>query len=505
MKEQTLTARLTTRLASPGVFWLVFVVLIVEALWIAFSSRYPMAFDEDFHLGIIKLYALHPSPLWLGQPPDADSFGSVATDPSYFYHFLMSFPYRFIQLFTHDQTIQVIWLRCINIALFVSALPLWRRLLRRSNASEAMINTLFAIFVLIPIVPLLAGQINYDNLVFPLTALAFLLASRLVGNIKQTKHHVPTGQLIALLSVCLIASIVKYAFLPIFIVICSYVLIKLWKRYHSLTEIYKALWRGSLRISKLYVLLGVGVLLIAAALFIQRDVANIVKYHTPVPSCNKVLSIKECTAYAPWNRDYILKSTRVMPKHNPIVFSSEWAYGMWLRSLFTLAGPSADYETRGPLLLPALASLLYGAVGLSLIVVYGLRVLRRSNATLRLLLIGAVTYCTVLWIDEYAAYVRTGQPVAINGRYLLPVLLPLMLFVGLCFAQWLHNRPRAKLAVAVIALFCFLWGGGAGTFVLRSSNYWYWPNTTIIRVNNEAQRLVGPVIPGFYTQTQFLR
>src|SRR5579872_6980280 len=81
---------------------------ICEALWIAFSGHYPMAFDEDFHFGVIKIYAHHISPFLSHQPANADEFGAIFRDPSYLYHYLMSFPYRLITLFTKDQTIQII-------------------------------------------------------------------------------------------------------------------------------------------------------------------------------------------------------------------------------------------------------------------------------------------------------------------------------------------------------------------------------------------------------------
>ncbi len=73
-------------------FRLIVAVSLLSAVWIALSARYPMAFDEDFHLGLIRLYASHGWPFWSGQPANADVFGAVARDPSFLYHYLMSFP-----------------------------------------------------------------------------------------------------------------------------------------------------------------------------------------------------------------------------------------------------------------------------------------------------------------------------------------------------------------------------------------------------------------------------
>jgi hypothetical protein len=504
MNIKAVLVRINQILALPVFFWVLVGLFIFEALWVALTSRYPMAFDEDFHLGIIKLYAQHPSPLWLGQPPDADSFGSIATDPSYFYHFLMSFPYRFIQLFTNDVTIQVIWLRIINVALFASSLPLWRALLRRAGGSDAMINVSMAIFVLIPITPVLAGQINYDNLVMPLTVLALLLTSQVIRMLRTAKQF-PLVHIINLLTISLFASIVKYAFLPIFLAIVIYILVVIFQKYRSFSKLFKGLRRDVPQISKPLLGITIVAFVIFLGLFIQRDIVNVVRFHTPVPSCEKVLSISECSSYAPWNRDYILKTTKTQSLHNPIAFSYEWVYGMWLRSLFAVAGPSADFETRGPMLLPALTIVVVGGLGFIIVLRYGFGILKRSPETFRMMLIAVAVYCLVLWLDEFESYVRTGKPVAINGRYLLPVLLPLIMWVGMSYSRWLRRWPRARTILAVISIVCFAWGGGVLTYVLRSNDYWYWPNTTVVRINSDIRNAVGPLVPGYNNPTQFLR
>src|SRR5665213_3413244 len=155
--------RCEAMLGSAGFYRAILALLVVQAAWIALSGRYPMAFDEDFHLGIIRLYAHHLGPFWSGQPANADMFGAVARDPSYLYHFLMSFPYRLISIFTSDQTIQVLILRAINIGLFAGGLALYRRLMLKTGASKALVHICLLVFVLVPIVPFLAAQINYDN------------------------------------------------------------------------------------------------------------------------------------------------------------------------------------------------------------------------------------------------------------------------------------------------------------------------------------------------------
>src|SRR5688572_21436696 len=110
-----LSQKLTKILGSRGFYFGVLGFFVFEALWVALSSVYPMAFDEDFHLGVIRLYADN---FWPVLPEDAGSsgvFGAIARDPSFLFHWLMSFPYRLIGVFTDSQTATVIIMRLINI------------------------------------------------------------------------------------------------------------------------------------------------------------------------------------------------------------------------------------------------------------------------------------------------------------------------------------------------------------------------------------------------------
>ncbi len=130
---QQLSTRIRTFLGSRRFLWLVVGFFIFEACWIAFSAVYPQAFDEDFHFGLIQVYSHHWLPFLASQPAHANAYGAVARDPSYLYHYLMSFPYRLIALVVHGQVGQVIALRLINIALFASGLLLFRRVLLRTR------------------------------------------------------------------------------------------------------------------------------------------------------------------------------------------------------------------------------------------------------------------------------------------------------------------------------------------------------------------------------------
>jgi len=224
----TLQTQILRVLRSPKFFAVILVLFFVESAWIAISAAYPMVFDENTHFGLIQLHAMQWSPLFLHQPPHSEFAGAITRDPSYLYHYLMSFPYRLIVHVTDSQMAQIIFLRFINIALFATALVLFRKLLLKTKVSPAIINVALLFFVLTPVVPLLAGQINYDNLLMPVTALALLLAISISAEL-TSKKHLPAAKLLVLLTVSMLGCLVQFAFLPVFAAVFLWLAWQIWR------------------------------------------------------------------------------------------------------------------------------------------------------------------------------------------------------------------------------------------------------------------------------------
>jgi hypothetical protein len=141
-----------------------------------------------------------------------------------------------------------------------------------------------------------------------------------------------------------------------------------------------------------------------------------------------------------------------------------------------------------------------------LIILYGRKVYHgHHRGALWLLAVATIFYVGALWFDDYLSYVRTGQPVAINGRYLLPVLLPIFMLVALAGREAFKKMPNVKLTLASVAIVSLLWGGGALTYILRSNDAWDWPNSSVLKANHVLQDMLGPETPGYNTPGLFLK
>ena len=204
-----------TRVAnSRKFFYFLIFVFVIEASWFAICCRYPMAFDENYHFGLIKIFATQWSPFITKLPANAAAFGDIFRYDSYLYHYLMSFIYRLIVVFTHTEIAQIVILRFINIVLFVIGLVLFRKIFKRLKLSDLFTNFACLILILIPVVPFLAATINYDNLAFVMVPLTVLLTFDCRDSL--IKGEISLVKTLLLLGCGMLASLVKYPFLPIF-------------------------------------------------------------------------------------------------------------------------------------------------------------------------------------------------------------------------------------------------------------------------------------------------
>ncbi len=494
-------AKFLDYLRSDKFFRLILVVFVIEAVWIAVSAAYPQAFDENYHFGLIKVYSHYWLPFLSHQPPHADAYGAVAREPSYFYHYIMSFPYRFIELFTKSQIIQVIILRLINVAMFAWGLTLFRKILLRVGSSKALTNLVLMLFILIPIVPQLAGQISYDNLMIPLTALSILYCFKIMDEIRSKKLSIYHTALF--LGLCFMTSVVKYAFLPIFaamllflIVLSIYVYKKNLKFFFI--QLGKS-WRKQKLITKIIIPL---VIIIPFGLFAQRDLVNLVEYHSIKPSCQKVLSVKQCLAYSPWAynyRNHIKIEAGLASFSNPIIYPFQWLYWMWYRLFFAVNGPKAHFKNYPPLPLPSAAALVLFIAGIVALIKWWRKIFA-GNLYLTLLLAVVAGYCLALIGQGYFTYRYTAVLENMNGRYLLPILVLLAAIFGQALSVAFRKMQNRKIVFAMVALFLFLEGGGVLTFIIRSDSTWDINNKAVVKVNNTARKVVKKVVVSGYKE-----
>ena len=493
MKIKTLNKKAITFLSSKWFFGLIVLTFVVQAAWLAISARYPMAFDEEFHVGIIRLYANQWSPILTAQPDGPAPYGALTVEPSYLFHYLMSFPYRLFSAYLDSPIHVIVIMRLINVAFFAASLFLFRQVMLKTKASAALVHVTILFFVMIPVVPLLAAHVNYDNLMILMVALSLLIALKFREQL-QKKRQCNAGLMLHVASFCMLASLVKYAFLPIFLAIAVYLAYILIKFVGSPSKIWRSFGKNWQTLTKVNRTIAVAVFLVSLGLFAQRYVVNVVRYQNFAPQCGQVLSVERCMAYGPWARNYRFAESKTHTDANPVIFLGGWTYGMFYRSFFAINGPGgpSTYDNKPPPPLLAVTALVVFGFGVYITVRFRDKLFRRDPA-LALLVFVAFVYVAVLMAKLYHSYVHLGALLAINGRYLVQVMPMILLPIGLAYQYFLPKRQQA--AVVLVVFLLFLQGGGILSYIHYSNKHWFRSDSQFItQTNQKLQQVTDPFI-----------
>lgn len=462
MEKQTATAyhRFREFLASKWFFYVVVLLFAAEASWLAITSGFQMAFDESFHFQLVQFWSHHLNPIVLQQSPDTYGLGNIAHNPSWLYHYLLSFPYHLLALTTDNVRLQIIGLRLMNVGIAVGSLLVLRQTFRQLKFHGGVTNLVLCVFAFTPVMTALSAQINYDNLLLLATAVAAYFTVRCLQQLQQGAIEART--FLALLTVCLFGSLVKYSFLP---VLTGIALLLVWAVGRQLKN-RRVLWQSFIAsFHKLHVgakVTLIGLCVVGSGLFAAFYGVNLVRFHNPSPQCNQVLSISACSQYYAWNRNYTLAQNRTSapPQLGIVHYSLLWAKTIWYQMY-------AEIIPTGGMVPIArsfyLALLTFTAVA-GLAAVTQLKRIVCHHPQLVALGVISLVYVFFLWARNYHDYVNLGEPVAIQGRYLVPALAYYYAVLVLGVSYALRGKHAAfkfgKMAAATAALALFVTCGG---------------------------------------------
>lgn len=476
---EALSRRIVALFASEWFWRAMLSLFVVQAVYIALVGRFSMAFDEHFHLKAIQEYAKVLFPWQVTQPAGPAELSAFTADGSYLYHYLMSFPYRLIQLITSSQTGQIVLMRLMDVGIVVAGKQLFRRLLRELGTSRAASHVILAFVMLMPMAPFMAGQLTYDALFFTLVGFSMLLFVRLLRTVREQK-------MLALpltawtVTVVLTTLQVKYAFFPAALGAGGYVLGYLaWLTYKKQMR-WQKLWPSwKLSLQTGAGALSVGAMLLTGVLFVQRYGMNYIQYGSLVPECSDVLGHERCLGFAPYGRDAEIRENewyKSISAEQKREYVGVWYEKMIYESYFATGPKELNYPTADPMRVPYTAGRILAAIGVLVLVVGGWRIMARGGAYAQLLFATVATYVLFLFAKNYGAFLATAVPLSIHGRYVLP-FLPLagyLVYLGLKpLAQTTRTRTIAALVVSGL-LTASLWGGGITTYIVRSNDAWYW-------------------------------
>lgn len=427
---------------------------------IAATRQFPLPYDEGFHFGLIKVYTQHLNPFLSAQPAGADSLGAVARDPSYLYHYLMSFPLRLLEQLTPNVQLQIWGLRSLNIGLALVTLYLVYRLAKKCGLPTLGAQLVSLCLAITPVFYNLSAQINYDNLLLPLTLVSLLATINCAARLRD--HQLPVRPLSLLVGVLLLTSLVKYSFLPLAGGFGVYLVIVAVRKF-GIRGLLTATLHAVRAVPGVHKLALVTLLLASSILWGQRYVVNMATYHTPHPQCHVVLSVSQCSQYGPWARNYQLHQTRderAMAGNQLLPFIQYWSRSVYLQtySLVHSEGTVVVYVQNNAARLVAKAAV----VGALVSALLAYRLIRRQGTTWTLFAVVSACYLLTLFGQNYSDFQNLHALVAIQGRYLLPVLPLLYIATALAYNALLTtivSLQTAKIQAILTSLVVIGWLG----------------------------------------------
>lgn len=474
---------LATHLSSRNFLIGVIVFFVLESLWVAFSFRYPMIYDEYAHLNFIKAYADSLSPY------STHVLGNM-TMPISLFHYLLSFIYRLFDFFGAGQYVIVLVLRIANIAMVAAGLFIYAKLLKSVGLRQVYINLGLLIFALLPITSLVAATINYDNMLFPLVAI-YLYAC--VKVIQQKDPSLMNA--ITLLTIGLLASLVKYEFLPMFLATVCFLSVIHIRRYGIEKSINSTLATLRKKSKKTIALSTAFIVLFSAASLMYGG--DLIRYHKLLPSCFDLESEQVCMKNPVVARNKIAVETL---SERSVVNPLTYIENIWFKNMMVSTLWSGNSTTSGAAAfgapLPVMNVILdLGIVLGAAVTLYMWRTIKKSLSW-KFLVAVAIFWVFVILIVNLNGYYTFHAAYAIQPRYLLiisPILITLVVYST---SEALKRIKWLQIMCLCVVLLGFSQGGGVITHILRGQDSWYWDNPRVMDINHAAKKILSPLVKG---------
>ncbi len=504
MKNQSksISSKIVSFLGSNTFFYIVIIMFVVQAIWLAISAAYPMLYDEHWHFGYIFEFSDQLSPL-IGEQTDEQiaAYGDITRRPSYFYHYLLSFPFRLISEYIDSFKAQLFTMRFINVAFVTVGLIAFRSLFVRLKISKAVVNSGILILTILPITVFVAAHINYDNFLFFITPFFLIYAEKILQS-----NNLSIRDVCVFLILGLIASLAKYTFLPIFIAATLFLLVqKIRKDSKSIGTKLANGYKKETRANKKYFTLALIILLLVfSALFIERHVYNFAKYNNVFPHCARIHDEDVCSK----NYIYRLRTERLNNRsgdNNPKLQSiDQYTLTKWIPGMTKFTSKTASnvgwgnqIENRGQsrtqygqesqaITTLVTVSLLVFAIFLA----YSWNKIRKLPAFYFVLTISLFYTLVVLVYVNYRAYLNTGIAAAVQPRYML-LISPLLIVYSVQAISYAIKSQVIKISVLIAVIIVLSQGGGITAYLISSDGGWYTSNRYIVETNLYLRDLVN--------------
>lgn len=435
--------RLRLFMSSPLALRLVFSLFIVQAVVLVFTVKIGVPPDEQNHIAFIQFYAQHSlSPVFNHQQPTYN-LGDKTREVDYLYHYVMSLLVRVMPFST---TVELHIIRLVSVLVGVLSFALLAKVFKRLGISAAVIATSILILTNIPMVLMMSSAINNDALVWLGLALGLWLLVRLWERPTAT-------DLIWLFALAVSGGLVKRTLLPLGLMFGVVGLVVLVRNFRLIVS--------QLRRFNWQIALAIIVLLIGMGLFAERVGGNIVRYGGITVTCEQVQG--EAACYNFWG-NIRARYLATLPPEKPIappLFAFKWLTESF-NNVVDIQTQGWRHEVKPARWMGTTFEFLI-VIGAGLGVIYEIRRLKTDKlAWRRLTAIGiCVFFMFVHLLVNFGEYKKSKFfGIALNGRYIIPCLLPLTILAGFYYAKTFEKYPKLLILATLALVIATIFGTG---------------------------------------------
>jgi hypothetical protein len=426
--RDSVSAQVLAGISSQTFTYVTFAYFVIQSTYMAINTPAYLPPDEKYHVNFISKFAHNGISPFLANKTDTYGLGEVRHNPFFLYHYLFGFIYRFIDSYSHAYTL----LRFINIIFGILSLFVMCKIAKlfhvsvliRNMALFILANTLMFVFI--------SAAVSYDNL-YNLLALTSIYLT-----IKIYKEF--TGKDFLLLVITLLAGLlIKIGFLPLTLAIGLVLIFRYWR-----TPLIFIAWIASaVKTRKMW--LPLALFIVIGVLFASTFAANLVKYRSFQPACERILTVSQCEINPVYRRDKTLAASPIPRTVSGAAYLLKWSEVMTARTYGVFAHrtiPATGNVVRVIEVLGAIAILTTA------------RYIRKKDTLFLVALFLSGCYVFALLVNNHGSYVRTGYvDLAVQGRYLFAVL-PILYLISLHFGMKIFKTNFQK---ALVCLFLALY------------------------------------------------
>ncbi len=459
----------------------IFVWFVFQAGWMSFSNRYNAPHDEASHVSSISEYSANGfSPILRLENLEDGSHYKSTYSTSYFYYYTMSVPYKVVTSLSGSKFIMLAVMRFINLVIsFVGLYVLVKLLKRLMPRQPVMTNFVAFTYVCTTVYTYIAGGVSYDNM-----QLLMLFASFYFFIDYFKAQRLQTIMWFILFSS--LAVVTKFTSLLIVVPLFAYLLYRIVRDWGEFNKLFKRffIYKDKIRVKNLTAFIFF-ILVILAVL--HRPINNIVKYGTPEPRCRQVYSLDVCLRDGLFERNYKLRNIN---KDTDRINLYTYYFGLWINNMRnTTFGIYNSTQARDDTALIRGASWLL--IFVTPLLIYSQRKKLAQDRTRAALISVAGIYCLILVLKNYSTYLELGAPLALQGRYILPVL-PFLYLASAIILDGVFTKKWAKGVLLTLGLFVLL-TSGLTSYILLSDDDWYFENNAVEVANDAAKNIVRPL------------